>query len=501
MNETSTVDVRHGIPSWLRVLRDGWLVIAVSTLIFALAGLIYCLVATPIYQASATMYISSTVNDSSTAAALQGSQASEQRVESYTKLANSDVVLREAIGSANLPVDVAVARSAVTASTTPNTVLLNVRARSSDSELAARLANGVGAALTRYVAQLETPAGSQEPLVKLSMVSPATQPSAPVTPNTVRTVFLGLVIGFVLGVIAVFVRNRLSDKVKGESELETVTDLPVVATVPTDSNIEGGKLVDFAAGASLAAESYRKLRTNLSFTDVDSPPRTVLVTSAVGSEGKTTTAMNLAASLAEAGSSVLLVDADLRRPQVAARMKLPVKVGLTNWLRGDAPLADLVQAGPVENLSVMTSGPQPPNPAELLDSDRMIKGLKELAAEFDHVVLDSPPILPVVDAVILAKSVDAVLVVARVGRSKSKYVSTAIASLARAQARLAGIVLTDTKYARSATYAYYGSTSASLDSVPPADSKIRQSDVAAPADSSTFIDVADSHDGVGNVRR
>ncbi|ROZ85956.1 polysaccharide biosynthesis tyrosine autokinase [Gordonia sp. OPL2] len=500
MNETSTVDARQGLPSWLRVLRDGWLVIAISTLVFALAGLVYCLLATPIYQASATMYISSTVNDSSTAAAYQGSLASEQRVASYTKLANSDVVLREAIGSGNLPVDVAVARTAVSASTTPNTVLLNVRARSSDRELAARLANGVGAALTRYVAQLETPAGSQEPLVKLSMVSPAAEPSIPVSPNTVRTVLLGVVIGAVVGLIVVFARNRLSDKVKGEADLEIVTDLPVVATVPTDSNIEGGKLVDFAAGASLAAESYRKLRTNLSFIDVDNPPHTVLVTSAVGSEGKTTTAMNLAASLAEAGNSVLLVDADLRRPQVASRMKLPVSIGLTNWLRGDAPLGDLLQVGPVDNLSVMTSGPQPPNPAELLDSERMIRGLTELAAEFDHVVLDSPPILPVVDAVILSKSVDAVLVVARVGRSKTKYVSSAIESLARAQARLAGIVLTDTKYARSATYAYYGSTSASQDSVRPAEPVHQGAELPSSSTSESFTDIAESS-GAGNVRR
>ncbi|AZG48095.1 Putative tyrosine-protein kinase YveL [Gordonia insulae] len=447
------------------MIRDGWLVIGLTTLLFGLVGLVYCILVTPIYQASATMYISSTVDDSTPAAAYQGSLASEQRVASYTKLADSDVVLREAIGSGNLPVNVAEARTSVSASTTPNTVLLNVRARSSDSELAARMANGVAAALTRYVAQLETPAGSQEPLVKLSMVSPAAQPDTPVSPNTLRTVFLAAVVGLILGLGLVFVRNRFSDRVKGEADLETVTDLPVVATVPTDTNIEGDELVDFAAGASLAAESYRKLRTSLSFADIDNPPRTILVTSAVGGEGKTTTAMNLAASLAESGNSVLLVDADLRRPQVAKRMKLPVGIGLTNWLRGDAPFGDLVQTGPIENLSIMTSGPQPPNPAELLDSERMVAGLKELSAKYDYVVFDSPPILPVVDAVILSKTVDAVLVVTRVGYSKMKYVSAAIVSLQRAQARMAGVVLTDTRYARSATYAYYGPSSASSDTV------------------------------------
>jgi capsular exopolysaccharide synthesis family protein len=292
------------------------------------------------------------------------------------------------------------------------------------------------------------------------VVTPANPSDTPVTPRTKRNTALALVVGLLLGVATVFGRERYNNKIRDEDEVASVTNSPVLAAVPSDDLLKKQGLIDFGSGATLAAEAYRKLRTNLSFTSVDYPSRRIVVTSALAAEGKTTTAMNLAAALAETGKRVVLVDADLRRPQVNHRTGKMGDVGLTNYLKGDGQLTDLLQQSEVRGLQILASGPQPPNPAELLGSKKAGQGIENLSAMFDYVIIDSPPLLPVTDAAVLAQWADGVLLVARANQSRLPDIAAAIEQLDAVQAKLIGVVLTDMPTRGGAyKYGYYYSSS------------------------------------------
>ncbi|QGP92647.1 Tyrosine-protein kinase YwqD [Neomoorella glycerini] len=203
------------------------------------------------------------------------------------------------------------------------------------------------------------------------------------------------------------------------------------------------------------AEAYRTLRTNLSFAAVDQPVRTLLVTSAGPGEGKSTTISNLAVVLAQGGSQVLLVDCDLRRPSQHKAFELDNSRGLTNALVEEINPEELIQATSVEGLGVLTTGPLPPNPAELLGSERMKGLLSGLAAGFDYVLLDTPPALAVTDAAVLAQQVDGALLVARAGVTRTDMLLEARELLARTGVRLLGAILNGIQPNGNSYYYYY----------------------------------------------
>ena len=449
---------RDSLRSAVGVVKRGWIVILTLALVCGAVALVYSMLQKPVYKSTATLYVTSG-NEASAQTAYQGSLASQQRVMSYVKLVDSDGVVAPVIGPGGVPLSLGEARAALSASTTPETVLLNISAQNTDKSTAADLANAVAESMTTYVERLETPAGGRVPLAKLTVITPASESDSPISPKTERNTALGLVIGLLAGLAVVFGRDRYNNKVRNEEELAEVTDAPVLAAVPSDELLKKQGLINFGSGATLAAEAYRKLRTNLSFTSVDNPSRRIVVTSALAAEGKTTTAMNLAAALAETGKRVVLVDADLRRPQVYHRTGGMGDIGLTNYLKGDGSMADLLQPSEVSGLQILASGPQPPNPAELLGSKKAGQGIENLSAMFDYVIIDSPPLLPVTDAAVLAQWADGVVLVARANQSRIPDVAACIEQLEAVQAKLIGVVLTDVPTRGGAyKYGYYYSS-------------------------------------------
>jgi polysaccharide biosynthesis transport protein len=203
------------------------------------------------------------------------------------------------------------------------------------------------------------------------------------------------------------------------------------------------------------------LRTSLLLSNAGAPPKTILITSSQPGEGKTTTAVNTAISLSQLGASVLLIDADLRRPAVHKAFKIPHSQGISNYLSSHTPLDQLIVKLPIPNLYALPCGPIPPNPAELISSDRMKELLNELGQRFDHILIDSPPMISVTDPIILSTMVDGLILVVQAGRSTRELARRARRELARAGARVFGVVLNNVNVRREGydDYDYYRYTS------------------------------------------
>jgi capsular exopolysaccharide synthesis family protein len=247
----------------------------------------------------------------------------------------------------------------------------------------------------------------------------------------------------------------LRTTINSAEEVERLTGGVPVGIVPFDPNIGKHPLVT-SEQAIGRAEAFRALRTNLQFADVDHPPRVIVITSPLPGEGKTTSAVNIALTIALTGARVALLEGDLRRPSIAAHLGLSNAVGLTNVLAGQCELSEVMITRERGTLSILTSGPTPPNPSELLGSQQMSELIGVLANNFDIVVIDAPPLLPVTDAAILTAVSDGALLIVRHGKTRREEVVQAIQTLEAVSARLLGTVLNGTPAAKTRTSAGYG---------------------------------------------
>jgi capsular exopolysaccharide synthesis family protein len=286
------------------------------------------------------------------------------------------------------------------------------------------------------------------------VVRPAEPPTTPFAPTPIRTAVLALVVGLLFGLGAAFLVDYLDQSIKHPGDLEKLrTEHPLLAVVPivqTDSPLP----ISISNPADLSVESYRSLRTSVQFIGIERDAQVVQVTSAMPGEGKTTTSTNLAVVLAQTGATVVLVDADLRRPRVHQVFNIDASIGLTGNLVGE-PI-DLTLQTVEGGLDVIVAGSVPPNPSEMLSSRRMADLISELKQRYDYVIVDSAPTLPVSDAMALSRQVDGVLMVVQAGRVGLPQVRQALATLEQVNAPILGLVLNRVSEA-GATDAYgYG---------------------------------------------
>ncbi len=286
-------------------------------------------------------------------------------------------------------------------------------------------------------------------------IEPALAPTNPIKPRPLQNTILGGIAGLMVAAGGVFLIDYLDDTLKTPEDAERITGLSVIGFIAEmqSDNGKGENLYVTKEPRSPISEAFRSLRTNLEFSGVDKPIKTIIVTSPGPGEGKTTVAANLAAIISHGGKRVLLLDTDLRRPSVHKVMRMPNKVGLSNVFRGNLRLQEVMQV--VENsdgFNVITSGSLPPNPTELLGSARMLQILEELEKLEDVVIIDCPPAL-VPDAQVLAAKVDGVLVVIQPGHTHIDSTRATIKQLKRAEANLIGVVFNRIPRDRSG---YYG---------------------------------------------
>lgn len=403
---------REGFRQGLLVVAQRWWVVAIAGLLGAQAGLLSSVLTPTVYEAQSALYVTAGADSSSASAAYQGSMASQQRVLSYGDLARSDSVLREALEKPSVSgVSFDELKNSVRASAQPNTVILVISVENESPVLAVELTNAVSASLVSKVSTLETSPINQQPMAKLTVVTPASQAIA-VSPRKNRNIILGLFGGLIAGLIACLIAARFDSRVRSSDEIEELVSLPVLSEIPNSDSLRDNALVDFGVGGSPAPEAFRRLRTSITYSSVDRPIRSILVTSATPGEGKTTAALNLAAAFAELGKRVLLVEADLRRPSLSQKLSTADVPGFTDCLAGQAEVADLVYELSGSGVSVLSAGSRVANPSELLSSDKAVHLFESLVETYEVVVVDSPPVLPVSDSVVLSHLVDCVLVVA-----------------------------------------------------------------------------------------
>jgi capsular exopolysaccharide synthesis family protein len=331
-----------------------------------------------------------------------------------------------------------------------------VRSLGSDTSAEASALLNQEAVLKEQLAQMQVSGATNTSDVEL--VTPAQTPVSPTSPKPVEDALLGLVAGLALGFGAAFLRNSFDDRLISKQATEHAGGVPVLAMTPLVTSWPRQKplVVSLTEPTSPAAESYRSLRTSLQFARQEQRLRSLVLTSPGVSEGKTATLANLAVVFAQAGERVLLVSCDLRRPRIGSFFGLEEHEGLTSVLLGQRTLEQTLLPVPdIDRLSLLPAGPVPPNPAELLNSAHAQEIFTGLRNQYDLVLIDSPPVLPVTDAAILSQYADATLILAAAGQTRRSDLHRAVEKLDQVGAKILGTVLN--KVSRQ-TGTYYGYT-------------------------------------------
>lgn len=447
---------------YIRILRKNWLIIVVATLLGIGIAATYSLTRTPQYETQSTVFVSS--QSGSTIQDLQqGNVFTQQRVTTYTNLVSTPIVMNPVIAELDLGITAAQLDAQVDASSALNTTLITITVTNPDAILAADIANALASSLTAAVEEIETPNDSDVSPVRLTRVKDALPPLSPSSPNVPLNLALGALVGLAIGIGTAVLRSVLDTRIRSPRDVEQVTDRPMIGAIPFDPKVKERPLIVHADPLSPRAESFRALRTNLQFLDMEGRSSFV-ITSSVPSEGKSTTTINLAIALADAGKRVALIDCDLRKPKVAEYLGIEGGAGLTDVLINRARVGDVMLPWGQRSLYVLPAGKVPPNPSELLGSAQMHTLLEVLERDFDVVLCDAPPLLPVTDGAILAKATSGAIVVVASGQTNRHQLDGAMDALQTVGAKVAGLVMTmvptrgpDAYYAYGAGYGYgYG---------------------------------------------
>lgn len=429
---------------YVRGLRRHWLAIVLMTAVGVATAFAWVQLQTPVYEATANGLVQSKAT-AEQGGAIYGDSYAAAKVPTYLEMVTWRAVAEaaaEELGSTESPEQLA---SRVTVINPGGTSILQFTAQGGSPQDAAALAQAWIDALGKTIDEVEGTSTASSPIGIYSAAA-ASVSTTPIFPDQRTALLVGGLLGLAVGIAFALVRTASDRRIRQADDVQARMGLPVVGTIPASSAIAADqRLIDPSGGSDKGRsfalnEAFRSLRTNLRFMDVDHPPRTIVITSPLPGDGKSTIACNLAVALAANGEAVVLVDGDLRRPAVARTMGLPGTVGLSDVLAGRVAIADVLQRTATKNLFVLAAGTIPPNPSELLGSDRMRQVLEQLAVHAT-VIIDAPPLLPVTDGAVLAHQADGALLTVTVGKTTYDIAEKAIDALHKANGRVLGVVL------------------------------------------------------------
>lgn len=436
---------------YLKAMRKFWWVILIPAVLGAAFGAFSAARQEPVYQGSVTFFVRTT-GEGTANGQFAGDQFAQRRVNSYVALLSTERLADRIIEATGLDLTTGQLRGMIGASGDVNTVLLDGTVTSASEEEARTIVEALAVEFVGLVDEVENTSnnGARVSLEVVSGPEVSQVPTRPMLTIALRT-FMGLVVGFALALVF-----ELRDtSVRTDEQLQQLGAGPLLGRVPADRRIKDAPLVINEESQSIRAEAYRQLRTNLQFIDLENPVQTLVITSSLPGEGKSNTSANLALTMAAAGHRVLVIEADFRRPRVADLFDVERAVGLSDALVGRVALDDVIQPWGSDRLEVLPSGQLPPNPSELLGSDSMARLIERCRSEFDTIIIDTPPLLPVTDAAVVASRADGTLLAIRHGRTSRHQVSMSIRSLEAVGANVLGSVFTMVPMDRASGYSSY----------------------------------------------
>lgn len=432
---------------YIRILRRSLLLIIALAALGGVAALGYAETQTKLYRS----YTSAMIiyrQGGTTSELLQGSNYVQNNVQTYALLATSPYVLRPVIQELDLGESPTELGRRISVDTPLNTTILQIAVTDADPTRAPTIADAVTTSLTRAVSEL-SPSVAGQPSVRLETIAPATRPQSFVSPDRRLFGTVGVVSGAALALAIAFLREQFRSRPRNSTDIASVIDLPALGEIPRDTRLPLS-LLQHPTGTT--AEAVRAVAANLRFVSVDRPAEVIIVTSARSGDGKTSITTALGLTMAAANHRTLIVDADLRNPSLANLLGVEGAVGLTSVLVDDVTLAEAVQPWGHENLWVLTGGTMSPNPGQLISSGHLTETIDAAREQFDMVIIDTPPVGPVSDALWLSPASDGVILVARAGRTPIRALKEAYDALATTRAPLLGIILNGVTIRRDSRY-------------------------------------------------
>lgn len=441
---------------YLRLLRRWRLIAAVVVVVCGVTGFV-TYTTPPVYEAEAKLFVGS--RQVSVAKVLEGqtiTELSSELLKSYAEIIRTPPIAATAIRQADLPLRARRLAESIEAEPIVDTQLISLRYKSSRAVLAQRTVNAVARAFVEEVQEIELPAaGGDQPAVKVSIVAPALRPENPVSPKKAFNFAAALVLGLLLGAGLAYVIEQLDTTVSREDDDVERLGAPVLAMVPKIQTRREELYLEGVDSHSAFSESFRKLRTAIDLRAVDGRIQTILVTSPYAREGKTTTALNLAAVYAYAGHRTLLVEADLRRPDLHNFLHLRTTLGFTRALLNQIVVEQGIVSTGIHGLDCLPAGAIPGRPVEALASAHLEEIMSNLRARYEMIVIDAPPLLPVADSSLLVPRVDGVVLVARANETRRERLEEALQLVADANGRTIGVVLNAVSGQGRGGYSYH----------------------------------------------
>jgi len=426
---------------YLLVVRKRFVLFTSIFLVSVVAAFTVTSLTTPTYESTTRLFVSTSANDSASDL-LTGNSFTQQRVKSYADIVTSPAVLDAVVAELNLQEFQDKLPGQITATVPLNTVILEITVTDPSPYRAANIANAVANSLEQVVTNLETIDPTLASPVKLSVIQPGQAAKAPAAPRPLLNLALGALIGLALGFGAALLRESLDLRIRS---VEDVPDkdgvINVLGGIVFDPNADSNPLIVHTSPKSTRAEAFRQLRTNIQFIEAAEGRKSIVLTSSIPSEGKSSTIANLAIAMADTGAKVLLIDCDLRKPKMHKYFSIEGAVGLTNLLIGQVKPNDVIQRWGRKNLDLLPAGQVPPNPSELLGSVAMKKFLIKAEKDYDVVLIDSAPLLPVTDAAILSKLTGGVALVVAVGKTTKPQLSAALGHVENVGGRVLGFIM------------------------------------------------------------
>lgn len=452
MEEISLRDLFFILRKWIG------LVTALFVIAIAVAGVVSYYILKPEYQTFTTLMVGKP-KDYQTENKIEYSDLmlNQKLVSTYGEIVKSRVVTDNVIENLGLDLSYNDFRNKVSVNLVKDTEIIKIQVTDYDPILAATIANETAVVFIDSVKSIMN-------VENVQVIDEAQVPEFPIKPRPMLNMAIAGVLGLMSGVFLVFLLESLDNTLKNPNDVERHLELPVLGAIPLVKN-ERNKLITLSNPKSPVSEAFRTLRTNIQFSSIDKEIKTIIVTSSSPTEGKSTIAVNLAITIAQSDKKVILIDCDLRKPRIHKLFGLNNLEGFTSVLMGEKRFSDVIyKYEGLENFNVVSSGPIPPNPAELLGSKKMKEFLDSIKEEYDIIILDTPPVGLVTDSAVLSTIVDSLILVSAVGQTDIEMVKRAKMLLDKVSANIIGVVLNKIpiegrsyyKYHYYQYYNYYG---------------------------------------------